>query len=84
MTTLTMAAGYSLSGVANWIKKINAKLVYRREVQQTINELNKLTDYELNDIGMSRCDIYHVAHSSHVDRSKKLSAPANSNLKDWV
>lgn len=29
--------------------------------RQTINELSRLTDRELNDLGISRCDIYAIA-----------------------
>lgn len=29
--------------------------------RQTINELSRLSDRELNDLGISRCDIYAVA-----------------------
>ena len=45
-----------------------------REINATIKELQKLTNAELNDIGLSRGDIWHVAHDTH----------ANSNLKGWV
>jgi len=44
----------------------------RREVRETINELSKLSDKDLNDIGLSRGDIWHVANSQ------------NQNLKGWV
>jgi uncharacterized protein YjiS (DUF1127 family) len=33
----------------------------RREINQTIKELNKLSSRELQDIGISRGDIYSVA-----------------------
>jgi uncharacterized protein YjiS (DUF1127 family) len=33
----------------------------RREINQTIKELNKLSNRELQDIGISRGDIYSVA-----------------------
>jgi uncharacterized protein YjiS (DUF1127 family) len=37
---------------------------YAREVAKTIQELNALTTKELNDIGISRGDIYSIAHGS--------------------
>lgn len=48
-----------------------------REHQRTINELQKLTDRELNDIGIGRGDIYNVAKG---DNSHRI----NDNLKGWV
>lgn len=60
------------------LKNFLLKLVndYRqsREINETIRELQKLTNKELNDIGLSRGDIYHVAHESHT----------NKNLRGWV
>lgn len=29
--------------------------------RQTINELSRLSDRELSDLGISRCDIYSIA-----------------------
>ena len=43
----------------------------RKVIRDTERELHKLTDYELNDIGISRGDIYYVARS-------------NDNLRGWV
>ena len=39
--------------------------------RETIKELSKLSDKELNDIGINRGEIYSVAHR-------------NENLKGWV
>ena len=44
-----------LESIKNAIK--NAK-THRR----TVRELSQLTDRELSDIGISRCDIYTIAH----------------------
>ncbi len=35
----------------------------RRNMNQTINELHRLTDHELDDIGINRGDIDNVARS---------------------
>jgi uncharacterized protein YjiS (DUF1127 family) len=40
--------------------------------KQTMKELSRLTDKELNDIGLSRGDIWYVAHNQ------------NENLRGWV
>ena len=58
----------------NFFKKIINSYKYNREVNETIKELQKLTNKELNDIGLARGDIYHVAHESHT----------NKNLRGWV
>ena len=85
MTTLTMAAGTSLSGVANWIKKINAKLAHRKAVRQAVKDLSALTDYELNDIGISRGDIRAVANGDRsFKRGLEVRTDSNTNLKGWV
>lgn len=85
MTTLTISAGHSLSGVANWIKKINAKLAHRKAVRQAVKDLSALTDYELNDIGISRGDIRAVANGDRsFKRGLEVRTDSNTNLKGWV
>ena len=80
MTTLIMAADtIGLTGLASWFTKINAKLAYRAQVRQTIKDLSRLTDYELNDIGIARGDIRNIAYG---DRT--LNRSVNHNLKGWV
>lgn len=54
-----------------------ARLRAVREHQRTVNELQRLTDKELNDIGIGRGDIYNVAKG---DNSYRI----NDNLKGWV
>ena len=54
-----------------------ARLRVAREHQRTVNELQRLTDKELNDIGIGRGDIYNVAKG---DNSYRI----NDNLKGWV
>lgn len=83
MTTL-VANTFSwvgLTGVATWFKRQNAKLEHARRVRSTIKELNKLSDRELNDIGLARGDIWAVAHE---DADYKRFAETNNNLKGWV
>ena len=82
MTTLTMAAdSIGLPGLANWFKKINAKLAHRAKVNQTIKELSRLSTHELNDIGIARGDIYNIANG---DETLKRSVTVNKNLEGWV
>ena len=68
MTTLIYAADrIGLASIADWFKRLNAKLTHQSNVRATIKELSKLTDKELKDIGLSRGDIYSVAHEAYLD-----------------
>ena len=70
-----------LSGTANWFKKLAADIERARRVRETIKELSKLNDRELNDIGIARGDIWAIAHE---DADFKRFAQTNNNLKGWV
>jgi len=43
---------------------ISQKLGAWRLYRQTVRELQAMTDHELNDIGISRCDIESIARES--------------------
>lgn len=60
--------------LSNFFKKVIKSYTRSRDINKTIKELQKLTNAELNDIGLSRGDIYHVAHEAHT----------NGNLRGWV
>lgn len=60
--------------LSNFFKKVIESYRRSRAINDTIKELQKLTNAELNDIGLSRGDIYHVAHEAHT----------NQNLRGWV
>ena len=83
MTTL-VANTFSwvgFTGIATWLKKLDAQLTKRRRISSTIRELSALTDKELWDIGIARGDIWSIAHE---DASFKRVADTNKNLKGWV
>ena len=68
MTALIMTADrIGLHSVAEWFKRLNASLAHRAKVNSTIKELSKLSDRELNDIGISRGEIYSIAMEAHND-----------------
>ena len=71
-----------LDGIANWFKKLNAELQRRRNIKDTIKQLSALSNHELNDIGIARGDIWHIAHTSFP--KGKTVADVNRNLKGWV
>jgi uncharacterized protein YjiS (DUF1127 family) len=78
---LTLTEWLDFSGIANYFRNLNKKLEHNKRVRSTIKELNKLSDRELNDIGIARGDIWAVANS---DQEFKRGADTNSNLKGWV
>jgi uncharacterized protein YjiS (DUF1127 family) len=69
-----------MNGFAAWLKELNAKRIERAQIKRTIKELSALDDRALWDMGMSRGDIYSVAHgTSDLRRVRE-----NANLKGWV
>jgi uncharacterized protein YjiS (DUF1127 family) len=66
MTSLTMTAGKTslLARVAQFFVDLNEKRIQRRNVNYTIKQLSALTDRELWDMGITRGDIWSVAHGT--------------------
>ncbi|KIC47533.1 hypothetical protein RA28_02475 [Ruegeria sp. ANG-S4] len=63
--TLTHS-GFNLSGrIAGFIAKVKEQNALRAEYSRTYSELQSLSDRELDDIGVRRCDIRDIAHG-HV------------------
>jgi uncharacterized protein YjiS (DUF1127 family) len=68
MTALIMTADkIGLTSLAAWFKRLAAKLEHQSKVNATIRELSALSDAELRDIGLSRGDIWSVAHEAYLD-----------------
>jgi len=59
----------------NFFKKALTKYNNARKFNQTVKELRALTDKELNDIGISRGDIYSIA---------RMDLDINPNLRGHV
>jgi len=49
------------------IKIISLKLAQWRRYRQIVRELSSMSDHELADIGVARCDIDSIAHTSTRD-----------------
>ena len=82
MTTLIMTADkIGLHSLAEWFRNLQENLRRARLARQTIKELSALSDYELNDIGIARGEIYSIAHDF---RHLNDAAEANVNLRGWV
>jgi uncharacterized protein YjiS (DUF1127 family) len=63
MTALIMTADkIGLHSVAEWFKRLNASMARERLARQTIKELSRLSDHELNDLGIARGEIYSIAY----------------------
>jgi len=83
MTTLIATANvFGMTGLANWFKNLANELQRRRNIRQTIKALSALSNYELNDIGIARGDIWHIANTSYP--KGKTVADVNRNLRGWV
>ena len=51
-----------INGFINLLKDFRQAMEDRNRINDTIKELSKLSDKELNDIGINRGDIYSIAH----------------------
>jgi len=74
----------NLNNFRNWFLAIKAR-------KETVNQLNKLTERELNDIGLSRSDIHYIAEQHYRDillsnemKDQRTVKDLNSNLNGWV
>ena len=63
--------------INNFLQNLKLKLKARQVANSTVKELQDLTDKELNDIGIARCNIDFIAKKHYND-------VINSNLKGWV
>lgn len=82
MTQYVLAASewLNFSGMFDYFRNLKTKYQIHKNIRSTITELSKLSDKELNDIGLSRGDIYSVAHEAYYDDLVKT----NKNLNGWV
>ena len=76
--------------VVTFFERIAQSLAKRKEARQTFKTLHKLTDRELNDIGISRGDIRSIANDTWEDNRRRDMAPygrpvsVNPNLEGSV
>lgn len=81
MTSLVMAGGnFSLKSIAQFFVDLNEKRIRRKEIRNTIKELSALSNRELWDMGITRGDIYSIAHGTADIKAVR----ENVNLKGWV
>jgi uncharacterized protein YjiS (DUF1127 family) len=68
----------------SFLQKLINNYQMAKAIRQTENELRKLTDAELNDIGIARGDIYSIARQDMDMKQSHLIAPFNPNLRGFV
>ena len=81
-----------LNSIITSLINFNKNREYRAADRTTIKQLDQLTDHELNDIGIARGDIWHIAHTSYKkpeqvtlsDISEMTNIETNDNLKGFV
>ena len=68
----------------SFFKKLINDYQVAKAIRQTENELRKLNDKELNDIGISRGDIHAIARQDADLKRSSVNAPFNPNLRGFV
>lgn len=70
MSTRTLTTYYCqfCDIITEFVSNIFRKVNHRKEVNNGIKQLNRMTDYELRDIGICRGDIPRVAAGDHKRR----------------
>jgi uncharacterized protein YjiS (DUF1127 family) len=68
----------------SFLQKLINDYQMAKAIRQTEHELRKLTDAELNDIGIARGDIYSIARQDVDMKQSHLISPFNPNLKGFV
>ena len=75
----------AIFGFADLMKSWKINRARKAMARRTYNELQKLTDRELHDLGIGRTDIPSIARGTFDDvRIKKTKTTTNENLKGWV
>ena len=69
-----------VEGFMDFIKSVKEKRIQYKAIRATEKELSRLSNAELNDIGITRGDIYAIARTSETIATVK----ANNNLQGWV
>ncbi len=83
-SSMLSVAAYRL---VTFIESLATRIAKAKDRRQTFNTLHKLTDRELNDIGISRCDIRAIANDTYEDNRQRDMfpyTPVNSNLEGSV
>jgi uncharacterized protein YjiS (DUF1127 family) len=71
----------AIEGFNDLRRSMKLRAERKASYKQTYKELSKLTDFELNDIGICRGDIRNIARG---DRTIKRGIEVNKNLRGSV
>lgn len=84
MTSVTLTGSNSglLKKVAQFFVELNEKRIHQKNIHITIKQLSALSDRELNDMGISRGDIWAVANGD--PSYQRTGSKPNPNLTGWV
>ena len=83
MTTTTLN-NYLTNPINGFFQKLIQAIQHRRLVRRTQIELCRLSDRELNDLGISRGEIYSIAKGDKTRWESHQVENSNSNLKGWI
>lgn len=78
---LTAAKWLDFTVLLDYFRDLKSSYQHHLKVRSTVIELSKLSDRELRDIGITRGDIYAIAHG---DDSFTRAVDHNTNLNGWV
>ena len=84
MTAMAMKVAdiFSWASFGQWLKNVQQNLQKRRLQRETYNQLQSLSDAELQDIGIYRSDITAISNGIWDEKEDKTTT--NDNLKGWV
>ena len=71
----------AIHGFSDLRRAMKLRAERKASYKRTLNELSKLTEFELNDIGICRGDIRNIARG---DRTIKRGIEVNENLRGSV
>ena len=80
---ILMAHGHltgAIEGLLDFFRSVNEKRIQYKAIRETEKALQSLTTAELDDIGITRGDIYTIARSKNTIENVR----ANNNLRGWV
>jgi len=80
MTTIVANTFNAIS--FDWLRTPITAIQKRMERRKTIRQLSALSDRDLNDMGITRGDIYSVAHGTF--HREHPNTKVNRNLQGWV
>ena len=64
---MTVSDWLDFSGISDFFKAKMDRARSKAAARRTYKELNKLSDYELRDLGITRDDIYAISYEAYYD-----------------